>query len=77
MSKTVSYQGFDLVRRYDNSVAVYDYCWYPDEYLDSNPEANADYLRRTEGWRAKGWIIVHVARNFREAHNWVYNVTKH
>ena len=76
MSKCVTYKGFDIVKRHDGSFAVYDYAWWPDEYLDADPEANARWLDATEGWRAKGWIVVHVANNFRAAHNWVYNVMK-
>lgn len=76
MSKAVSYRGFDIVKRHDGSFAVYDYAWWPDPHLDDDPEANARWLEATEGWRAKGWIVVHVAPTFRAAHNWAYNVTR-
>lgn len=76
MSKAVSYKGFDIVKRHDGSYAVYDYAWWPDEVLDSDPAANAAWLEGTEGWRAKGWQVVHVATNFRAAHNWIYNMLK-
>ncbi len=57
-----SFKGFDIVQRHDNSWAAYDYAWWPDEYLDANPEANAAWLEATGGWRAKGWQVVRTAR---------------
>jgi hypothetical protein len=65
-------KGFDVVRRVDGSYAVYDYAWWPDEYLDADPEANADYLEGTQGWRAKGWQVVHVAANMSDAKAWCH-----
>lgn len=76
MSKSSNYQGFDIVKRFDGSFAVYDYAWWPDEYLDADPEVNEDYLTRTRGWRAKGWQVVHVAGTYRDAHNWCYHAAK-
>ena len=62
--------GFDIVKRHDGSFAVYDYGWWPDEYLDANPKANREYLRATGGWRAKGWVIVTVCDTFKAAATW-------
>ena len=70
MSKYVAVDGFHIVCRFDGSWAVYDYAWWPDEYLDNDPVANKKYLTRTKGWRAKGWIVVHVAGEFAEAKRW-------
>lgn len=76
MASSISYQGFDIVRRHDNNYVVYDYCWWPDEYLDASPEANAAYLEATGGWRAKGWIAVHIAPTMRAARWWAYNASR-
>lgn len=71
MSKnTVSLHGFDIVRRHDASFAVYDYAWWPDPDLDDDPERNARWLAATEGWRAKGWQVVHVAPTLASARAW-------
>lgn len=71
MSKNfVPLNGFEIVKRHDNSFAVYDYGWWPDPYLDEDEEANADYLHRTGGWRAKGWQVVHVAPTLPNAVAW-------
>jgi endonuclease III len=48
---------------------------WPDDYLDSEPEVLASYLRSTGGWRAHAWQIVRVAESFQEAHAWAYNRT--
>ncbi len=61
---------YEIVKRFDESFAVYGYGWWPDEYLDSDPEANEDYLRRTYGWRAGGWAVVHVAPSLAAAQTW-------
>jgi hypothetical protein len=74
MSKSINFHGYDISKRIDGSYAVWDYCWYPDEYLDADPEANRKWLQQTQGWRAKGWVLVHVADNFRSAHDWVHKV---
>lgn len=71
-----TYKGFDIVERHDGSFAVYDYAWWPDEELDNDPEANARWLEATGGYRAKGWIIVHVAPTLRRAHNWAHNTAR-
>ena len=76
MSKAVSYQGFDIVKRWDGSYVVYDFGWWPDEVLDADPDANAAWLAGTEGWRVKGWQVVHVAGNFRAAHDWAYHASR-
>ncbi len=76
MSKSTTYQGFDIVKRIDGSFAVYDYGWHPDEVLDADPEANMRWLQATRGWRAKSWQVVHVAGNYRDAHNWCYHAAK-
>lgn len=76
MSKVHRYQGFEIVKRHDGRYAVYDYAWWPDEYLDNNPEANDAWLEATEGWRAKGWLQVHVADDLRRAHDWAYRCNK-
>lgn len=70
MSKSTNFLGFDLVQRHDGSIAVYDYGWWPDEYLDAHPRNNRRWLQATEGWRAKGWIIVHVTTSFTAARKW-------
>jgi hypothetical protein len=67
--------GFNISQRaYDGAYIVSDYAWWPDDYLDSNPEAQRRWLEGTRGWRAKGWIIVHVAKTFRDAKTWCYNM---
>lgn len=76
MTNSISYQGFDIVRRFDNSFAVYDYAWWPDEFLDSEPEANERWLEATGGWRAKGWQVVHVAPTLAAARHWAYLTVK-
>lgn len=63
--------GYDIVRRHDNSVAIYDYAWWPDPYLDSDIKAHNNYLNATGGWRAKGWIVVHVTDSIRAARAWI------
>jgi hypothetical protein len=73
---SISYQGFDIVKRIDGRYVVYDYCWWPDPDLDADPEANARWLEATGGWRAKGWLPVYVAANFREARNWAYHASR-
>ncbi len=67
------WQDFDVVCRHDGSYAIYDYAWWPDEYLDNNEEANQAYLEATWGWRAKGWIVVHVAPTYAAAVRWINN----
>lgn len=75
--------GFEVVRRIDGSFAIYDLAWWPDPFLDSDPLANSYWLDGTGGWRAKGWIVVHVAPTFQRAINWIkrlpddptYNIT--
>ena len=67
----MNYMGFDISRRIDGRYAVWDYGWYPDDYLDADPEANRKWLRGTMGWRAKGWVLVYVAKNYRDAHDWI------
>lgn len=71
MSKTnIRINGFDIVRRHDNSIAVYDYGWWPDADLDADPDLNAAYLEATGGYRKKGWQIVRIFHSLREACNW-------
>lgn len=71
MSKNfVPCNGFEIVKRYDNSFAVYDYGWWPDDYLDNNPEADEEYRYYTGGWRAKGWQVVHVTHSLPLALKW-------
>jgi len=65
--------GFEIVKRFDNSFAVYDFAHWPDSYLDSDPEANEDWLWATGGWRAKGWQVVHVASSLPHAMKWATN----
>lgn len=62
--------GFDIVRRFDGCYNVYDYAWWPDDYLDNDMEANYQWLTATFGWRAKGWHTVHVAPTQRDAITW-------
>jgi hypothetical protein len=76
MSKSKHFRGFDIVQRCDGSYAVYDYAWWPDSELDSDPALNAKWLEATGGWRAKGWQVVYVAKSYREAHNWCYHAAK-
>lgn len=64
---TENCSGFDIVERFDGSWAVYDYRWWPDDYLDNEPGANAKFLSRTGGWRKAGWIIVKVCGNLEDA----------
>lgn len=67
--------GFDISQRaYDGAWIISDYAWWPDDYLDANPEANRRWLNAAGGWRAKGWIVVHVADSFRDAKSWCYNM---
>jgi hypothetical protein len=66
--------GYEIVRRFDGSYAVYDYCWWPDPVLDNNPELNQLWLDMTGGWRAKGWIVVHVAPTFGRAVRWIHGL---
>ncbi len=70
MPDSFTVAGFDVSLRFDGLYNVWDFGWWPDDYLDSDPEANADWLDRTEGWRAKGWQVVHVAASPREAREW-------
>lgn len=70
MTNTVSHKGFDITKRVDGSFAVYDYAWWPDGELDSDPEHNEIYLQNTQGWRAKGWQVVHVASSLASARDW-------
>lgn len=70
MKPVWSRYGFEAVKRHDGSVAIYDYCWWPDDLLDTIPERNEEWLMRTGGWRAKGWIIVTVVQSFKEALDW-------
>lgn len=77
MTRSIKYLDFEITRRqYDGKFMVHDFCWVPDDELDSNPEANADYLWRTGGWRAKGWMLVHVANSLREAKAWATTVAE-
>lgn len=69
------FNGFDFSRRIDGLVNVWAYMPWPDDYLDSEPEVLARYLRSTGGWRAHAWQIVRVAESFQEAHDWAYNLT--
>ena len=75
-TNTVSFHDFDLAKRYDNSVAIYDYGWWPDAELDADPALNARYLNGTWGWRAKGWQVVHVTSTFAEAKGWIEEMMK-
>lgn len=68
-----NFKGFDIVQRYDKSWAVYDFCWWPDCYLDINPLANEQWLEATGGWRAKGWLIVAVLPSYQDARDWCHN----
>ena len=68
--------GFDIVRRFDGSYAVYDFGWHPDDELDSNPEANALWLEGTQGWRAKSWQVVHVTFDKDAAYRWCINMSE-
>lgn len=72
MTTIANVKGFDIACRYDGSYAVYDYAWWPDEYLDTNPEANAAYLAGTQGWRAKGWQVVAVLPTLAAAKSWCH-----
>jgi hypothetical protein len=76
MSAVRNINGFDIVKRYDGSFAVYDFGWWPDDYLDSNRQLNRSWLRSTGGWRAKGWVIVAVCDTFKEAATWASNFGK-
>jgi hypothetical protein len=76
VSKIHRYQGFEITKRIDGCYAVWDYAWWPDEILDADPEANRRWLEATEGWRAKGWIQVHVAPDLKRAHDWAYKMSK-
>lgn len=71
--KSSNFKGFDIVRRFDNSWAVYDYCWWPDLYLDASPEANQLWLEATGGWRAKGWLLIAVFASYQEARDWCHD----
>jgi hypothetical protein len=74
MTHPTSIQGYDIVRRIDGSFAIYDFDWWPDDYLDNDPEMNEWYLDMTGGWRASGWAVVHVAPTYQRALNWVNHV---
>jgi len=65
--------GFDFTRRIDGRINIWAYMPWPDDYLDSNPEALAHYLRSTGGWRVHGWQIVNVVSSFPEAYIWADN----
>lgn len=73
MAKSININGFDISRRIDGSYAVYDFSWWPDDYLDDNTEASFDWLSATGGYRAKGWIIVKVLPSYHAATNWASN----
>jgi hypothetical protein len=64
---TRSINGYDIVTRWDGSFAVHDFCWWPDEELDSDPLFNEEYLYLTGGYRKKGWVLTFVASSFDEA----------
>lgn len=74
MSKYLSCNGYHIVQRFDKSWAVYAYGWWPDDYLDNNPEANRKYLKGTMNWRAKGWYVVHVAYDLPSAKRWALGI---
>jgi len=70
MPDSFTIEGFDVVKRFDGSYAVYDFGWHPDPKLDADPELNEQWLERTQGWRAKSWQVVHVASSPVEAREW-------
>lgn len=76
MSSTVSYRDFDIARRWDGLYNIWDYAWWPDDYLDADPAALDRWLQGTHGWRAKGWQVVHVARTPHEARTWINSILK-
>jgi hypothetical protein len=74
---TKRFRNHEISFRHDGLFNVWRYSYWPDAYLDADPEANARYLKGTGGWRVSGWQIVHVADTARDAHNWIYNNVPH
>lgn len=72
MAENFSFEGFDVTKRVDNLYNVWDYGWYPDAELDADPELNAQWLARTQGWRAKGWQVVAVLPTLAAAKSWCH-----
>lgn len=64
-------QGYEIVKRFDGSYAIYDWGWWPDDELDADPDLNDAYLYSTYGWRASGWVVVHVAPTYKRALAWI------
>lgn len=67
------YGVFDISRRIDGLYNVWAYMMWPDDELDESPEKRAEFLRRTQGWCARGWVVVHVARSQQAAKDFIFN----
>lgn len=73
MSFTKRIGNLEVVHRaYDNMYVVYEYRPWPDDVLDNNPKLLRDWLMRTKGWRAHGWIPVYVTKSGRKANRWAW-----
>lgn len=63
---------FEIVRReYDGMYIVYEKRPWPDDVLDKNPELLQEWLTKTKGWRAYGWVAVHQTKSLNKATKWV------
>jgi len=69
-SNCIELHGFEIVKRVDGQFNVWDMGWWPDPELDDYPDRLTRWLEGTEGWRAKGWQVVHVAPTLPLARMW-------
>lgn len=67
-----SYNNFDLSQRIDGQWNVWAYMMWPDDELDSKPNARQQYMEKTGGWCARGWVVVHVAPTFQAAKRYAF-----
>jgi hypothetical protein len=65
------FRQYETSVRCDGLVNVWTLLPWPDDYLDSNPDAADAFLRSTGGWRAHAWQVVHVASSVGHANVWI------